>query len=1123
MSDRSHLEQARQTLETLRLAQRRIELTAAILRVMAITIPIWLVGIVIESLFKLSAGAERGWLAFVMVIAPLSLLTMMLIRVLRDLRLKPGRAAEEYWALELGKTAPDKLRDRLLNAIQIARHTPRPRDQFSTNLASQALYLAVADLQATSVAAALNHTPHARSFKVLATSCAVAILALLLFRIPIYTATARLAHPFTEYSLPPPFTLTVTSEADWAYRNEPVKFTVAAAGQAPREVVFTHRFAGGQPQETRIALSNGAGTVDFAGFAEDVYYSARAGDVTSPEKKLDIVTRPQITELQVKTTPPRYSGLPPVVGAENVGDVEGLAGSAVELNIRANKPLAGAWMVRQSATSASAQDSISFEVRERDGSLRFTLQRELDYEVRLRDRDGHPDRDPVTYHLKITPDQPPTVAIVVPGGDIDLGDAMAVPLLVEAYDDFAVARLELAYRRLEQDSIPQAIPLPTQSASGKSVQVQTVWNLGSEALMPGDVVEYWAIAWDNDVVSGPKRTESERRLIRLPSIEEIISDVAQTEDAGLDQAEQMLKSAQELRDEAEKIALEMKRNPEPDWQRQKAVESAIESQQALQKQADELSQKIQELTERLEKHDMASLETLQKYAELQKLLSEVATPELKKAMEDLRKAMEAQDPDQLRQAMEQFDFNREQFLENIERTLNILKELQLERRLDELAKRTTDLLHRQEDVLSQMKREEAPTLAGEQQRLGKETQALQKDISETAKAAQDAGQTELATSLDSLANAAEAKQTPAKMQQAAQALTENRIPSAQALGEQSARDLSELSGGLKQAAQQFREQRKAALAGKVRRLTEELLYLSSTQEKLSASSERLGTESPSYPSLAGEQQDVRSALDGVTQRLFDVSKETFFITPDLGEALGAAAQDIDRALQAFAGRSPRGMASPQKKALGEINGAARQLLMLLGQMEGSSSASGFEEMMQRLSQMASAQQGINQQSLPMFGPQGESSMPSMAQQMAQMAAQQRALEQQMQQAAQEAQGMQEILGDLQDIAGKMGDVAKDFDDRNLSERTKRLQQQIVNRLLDATRSAREEEYSKERESRSGQQFARRSPPALDLEAREHQLHRDLLRALQEGYTSDYRELIRQYFQALEKTQPAGQE
>ena len=97
----------------------------------------------------------------------------------------------------------------------------------------------------------------------------------------------------------------------------------------------------------------------------------------------------------------------------------------------------------------------------------------------------------------------------------------------------------------------------------------------------------------------------------------------------------------------------------------------------------------------------------------------------------------------------------------------------------------------------------------------------------------------------------------------------------------------------------------------------------------------------------------------------------------------------------------------------------------------------------------------------------------------------------------------------------MGEIADDMEDKNINARTRRLQKQIVSRMLDATRSARQKEYSKKRESKTGKRLARNSPLAPIFDASRDKLRRDLKKALQEGYSRDYRRLIKAYFHELE--------
>ena len=61
---------------------------------------------------------------------------------------------------------------------------------------------------------------------------------------------------------------------------------------------------------------------------------------------------------------------------------------------------------------------------------------------------------------------------------------------------------------------------------------------------------------------------------------------------------------------------------------------------------------------------------------------------------------------------------------------------------------------------------------------------------------------------------------------------------------------------------------------------------------------------------------------------------------------------------------------------------------------------------------------------------------------------------------------------------------------------------------------------KRRKATTGTPVARTSPPAIDQDLQEghDRLRQDLLRALEQGYTKEYEELIRKYFEQLQQLQ-----
>jgi uncharacterized membrane protein YccC len=114
--------------------------------------------------------------------------------------------------------------------------------------------------------------------------------------------------------------------------------------------------------------------------------------------------------------------------------------------------------------------------------------------------------------------------------------------------------------------------------------------------------------------------------------------------------------------------------------------------------------------------------------------------------------------------------------------------------------------------------------------------------------------------------------------------------------------------------------------------------------------------------------------------------------------------------------------------------------------------------------------------------------------------------------------LSKLLGDLNRIAQDMREVQTDLAQGNVNPETLHKQERILSRMLDAQRSMRERDFEKRRKSEAGDNVARRSPSDLDLSTQEgrNKLQQDLLRALEEGYNRDYEELIRKYFESLQK-------
>jgi len=97
-------------------------------------------------------------------------------------------------------------------------------------------------------------------------------------------------------------------------------------------------------------------------------------------------------------------------------------------------------------------------------------------------------------------------------------------------------------------------------------------------------------------------------------------------------------------------------------------------------------------------------------------------------------------------------------------------------------------------------------------------------------------------------------------------------------------------------------------------------------------------------------------------------------------------------------------------------------------------------------------------------------------------------------------------------------VVTDMKGEKLDDELIQKQEHILSKLLDAQKSINERDYEKERESRSGETVVRESPAELDLSNPRalDKISDELNKAVKEGYLRDYEDLIRNYYEILQK-------
>jgi hypothetical protein len=315
--------------------------------------------------------------------------------------------------------------------------------------------------------------------------------------------------------------------------------------------------------------------------------------------------------------------------------------------------------------------------------------------------------------------------------------------------------------------------------------------------------------------------------------------------------------------------------------------------------------------------------------------------------------------------------------------------------------------------------------------------------------------------------------------------------------------------------QRMQQQQARTVLNVLRRTTNDLLELSKEEEDLKNQAQSAPSGSQQLRDNAQQQQHVSQDLQNVIAYLLALSKKSFAVTPDMGRAIGDASAHMANALRDLELRNGGTASQEQDRAKASLNKAAVQTQNALQEMmQGGQGGAG--SLMQQLQQMAQQQMSINMETQQVSGEMRAQEAARLAQE---QAAVQKSLEQ-LNAEAKQSGDSRRILGDLGKISDEMKEVVNALEQNNVDRETIRKQDQILSRMLDASKSMHERDYEQKRKSESGTPITGKRPAELDPELlnEKQRFREDLLNALQQGYSRDYQELIKKYFELLEKSE-----
>ncbi|MBN1620808.1 hypothetical protein JW890_08800 [candidate division WOR-3 bacterium] len=530
-------------------------------------------------------------------------------------------------------------------------------------------------------------------------------------------------------------------------------------------------------------------------------------------------------------------------------------------------------------------------------------------------------------------------------------------------------------------------------------------------MMPGDTAFIYALVMDNNPNRGT--SFSDTIFLIMPSLYEIFASSDSAETRNIDRTKSFRERGTQLFRDMEILEQRLRLADSLSDSDEESFRDLIEEHKKF---LDDMSGSLEEMRN----YFNASMETyyfdslfLQKTFEIAKLYDEVLDEDTKNAFEKLYEFAQNADEERIREVLERLKNKNEDLLESLERTLNLLKRLELEKKLEELARRSFETA----DASTGIDETDNQRASRQLSALNEEIESILKEISELNR---DLMTENVFSEIQKAENEGEA------------ALKEidKMDGSAHSSSELTAR-LSSMSGHLLSSSRMmsgFRRSEASALTEEMKRC---MLGISELEESIHLNQRPSLFSSASFASCI-RSKNIIDSLSGLTS----------LIDRDLGRILSEMERELKK--PEYVGKHLRVM----KLA----NDAYNSLERMNRIMENSISSGGSSGMMEALSDLAGEQAQMNNSLMQAFGNQGMN-----GQKLAEMAAYQRAISQKLTRMSGSSGSSARILSELEEIARQMELSADAIESGEISRELIQRQRGILQRLLQSQRALREQQ------------------------------------------------------------------
>lgn len=936
------------------------------------------------------------------------------------------------------------------------------------------------------------------------------------------------------------FTAFVDEEIDFSFgfsRSEPAELYIRYSADGQKNPFQQIDFDNPEgASDTRVYKLTPSAAKDGRGFeyglklpapSYNFYYRARSlvSDSFSATYFVSSKRRPEILKVNAAYEFPKYTRIAPMI-EENATAISGLYMSEVKLIAHSSAPLSGAKLIF--ADNRSADMDVMLDGRA--AAAKFRLVKKDAYKIELTDLEGIKSRGGNFHDISVYEDKYPSCEIIEPAGVINAPYDRKADVTIKARDDFAISKLVLVYYKNENDEESREITL--HETSSAEIFEKTVLDFNFMNFKAGEALFYYAIAFDNDDISGPKSTRSAVNKIVFPTQFDEAMELEALYGSIETRLEKITGDQKAIAEKIEKMDALQKQGAMNDYEMKKNFENIARNQQNLMNEAKELASDLKEALKKMENNIYIKPETLAKISEIQEKIEKMVSEDMKRLMGDINKNVEKTklSADDVKKMSQNFD--EKKLVEKFERLKELFSKAEKEQKLSTFMKELEFILSKQEFIAENTEKaapentELNAELAREQklaaENYDKALANFEKNIGDISEISDEIKKA-AGEALESL----KTDDVGGRMKKAGDGLEKNDPGKAFDEQKQAAESMKKNLDALKKAFDEFKEKNKKDLLEAISKLIKRAIAMSAFEMDIIREFERVrGLMKPAtndrfvqtLDAISEKCLEISNVSREIAAELTRLSKKTILIDSNNIAVAGAIVRQFSQIKPMLAEREFTNAANLSAQIYYNISILNMMLLDIFDILTSSKSGSNMDQLMSMIKKQAEAQARLNAKTKDMMKKAGENGMPQLSDDaLKTLAFEQQMIRRSLERMMEAMDGDSEPARRLRELRSEMQNLEVEYMRKKVDAKVQSRQKILHERLLDMQQALFKEKETTERKAERAKKYAPASPAAAietrKVEQRELKLDESLKN---EKYPKSFEKIIELYFDAVKK-------